>query len=61
MKPTTRLCHGCRHLSPRDAYCALWGQTRHAHDEACQEHSDDRVEAKVGLGGGIGATKGGER
>ena len=44
MKPATRLCHGCRHLSPRDAYCALWGQTRHAHDEGCKEHSDGKVE-----------------
>jgi hypothetical protein len=23
MKPTTRLCHGFRHLSQRDAYCAF--------------------------------------
>jgi hypothetical protein len=40
---TTRLCHGCRHLSPRDAYCSLWGRTRHAHDEGCREHSDGKV------------------
>jgi len=37
-------CGTCRHHSPQDVYCTLTGDTRHADDAACMEHSDGTVE-----------------
>ena len=37
-------CATCLHLSRADACCTLHGETRHAEDAACFDHSDGKVE-----------------
>ena len=37
-------CATCLYLSRRDACCTLHGETRHAQDSACFDHSDGTVD-----------------
>ena len=37
-------CATCLHHSARDACCELTGETKHAADAACMDHSDGAVE-----------------